>query len=82
MATMKGYRLAAGWSQLETDFRGGFQDAYVGKLERPDRRWGKRAIAPLFWQLLRDLGLVLILVPAGAKVGNCPCCGRGATTSD
>lgn len=72
-ATMKGYRLVSGRSQLEIDERSGLQSGYTGKLEVDVRRdWNESA-----WDRLNGLGLVMILVPAidSIRLDKCPCCG-------
>lgn len=74
LATMKGYRAAAGQSQLEADFSAGWPEGYTGKLEIDTRR----AINDSWWEWMGSRLLVMLLVPAvdACKPDRCPCCGQ------
>lgn len=74
VAAMKGFRIAAGFSQLETDERSGMAAGYTGKLEIDIRRdWNESA-----WDRINGLGIALIPVWAvdACKPDRCPCCGQ------
>lgn len=73
IATVKGYRKAAGISQEELDDLSGLQDGYTGKIEVDLRR----AIHESCWPLIGGMKLVMLLVPASGalRTDKCPCCG-------
>ncbi len=65
VALLRGRRLALNISQQSLDDRLGFPDAYVAKLEAPDRAYGRRVAWGLskflfFW--LEGLGLSLVVM--------------------
>lgn len=62
---LRGRRLALGMTQAELNDRIGFPDSYVGKLEAPNRSFGRRAawgIAASLSDWLDGLGLCLVLM--------------------
>jgi len=68
IAVLRGVREATpGLTQPEADFRAGFPDGYIAKLEAPHRRYGRKAAQFLWASLtpwLEVLGLRLVLMDA------------------
>lgn len=63
LATLKGYRASQGLSQLDLDYKTGWQEGYAGKVELDLR--SAITIHESFWLWLGALKLDLVLVPSG-----------------
>jgi len=65
VSLLRGRRLALGISQQSLDDSLGFPDAYVAKLEAPNRTYGRRVawgLSTFLFYWLEGLGLTLVLM--------------------
>jgi len=60
---LREHRYSLGLSQLDVDHIAGLQDGYTGKLEQPNKHYGRRAVHPMFNLWLGGLGVGLMVVP-------------------